>query len=190
MKKNKRKLVLPLLIAFIMVSSIFAGIFYGASGEDPATTLSFDYNGYTFEQQGQIWVTTPSDGVPLQLSYNPEQLGTDIPSLPLVQLQNAQKIYISIKPIQSDQRAPGELYANLKPRKNVVFSCFEDVEGCESLPLKTCADATAEIPVVIFDLGEENSADFTNNCYTIQGDQTFVLQTVDHLLLRYFNILA
>ena len=120
--------------------------------------------------------------------YNPHDI-KDLQSSPvtLIQLQYASKFYLSFNPQQDVGLAINEFSRLIAPimGKRIVNSCFEDVPGCEELPLVACKDATPESKVIVYEESENISIDYNLNCLTIKGSGEDLAKLTDKIALDF-----
>lgn len=183
---SQKKIILPLFLALIMVMSVF-GVFLGGLSEgNESGTIAI--NGFDFVPQSNgRWMVKDTD-FSLDLQNGPYDLGSLPASFDVIPLQQATKVYVSYDPQSSYFNALPDLVINLKTRVLVVPSCYEELPGCEQLPLKTCQDAAADVGVVILMLSEENSFVQEGSCYTLKGTPDSLNKVADALLLSYFGV--
>ncbi len=165
---KKKKLFLPLFLGGLMVLSTFAIIF---SGPSETSTTSYTYHDRSFRLTAQGWEST-LQGQNLILRNGPQELtsySTQFPFATAASFLGLQKLYASTMPDEPSQEAIRDFYLNSNILPPITFACVADVAGCESLPLKTCADATATVGVVLFRIGEPLSFSADGTCATLMA---------------------
>ena len=194
---QRKKLFLPLFLAGLMVFSVFAVVLssFGPTPDD-TTTITTTYKGYEFTSTTSGWTTTIK-GQPFLIQSHPDTLQSfQAPELPLLTpLLTAQKIYLSVPPEHALHTPLSVLYTNLRTRfnNNAFLACTADGEGCEDLPLKTCADATTTAPVLVLDLAENDNTlpKMTiphPHCYTFTAPSTTFMPLVNHFLFTLYTV--
>lgn len=178
---KKRKILLPLLICFIMVTSIL-GYMSSTNSE------KIKYKGYTFNKIDNGWLTYIGNKK-IILINNPNKLEDyeikyKNTKINLNELNSAQKIYLSINP--EDGLFLGNLQNNIFPFliPRLVISCYEDNEDCTNLPLKDCKDANKEIKVFLIKKEQDSKFYYKDNCLVIQGNQQEITKMIDKLTLE------
>jgi len=176
-KKIKgKKILLPLFICFIMVTSIL-GYMSSYSKE------KIKYKEYKFSKIDNGYLTYVK-GNKIILVNNPNELEDYDININLNELNSAQKIYLSINP--KDNLFLGYLQNNIFPFliPRIVVSCYEDNEDCVNLPLKDCKDATENIKVILVKRSKNSKFYYKDNCLVIQGYQEDINKFVDKLTLE------
>ena len=181
---SKKKIILPLFLAIIMVMSVFGVFFGGLSGESETGTITI--NGFDFVPQTNGRWTVKNKDFSLDLQNGPYDVTPS--TLDALPLQQASKVYVSYDPQASYFNALPDLVINLKSRVSVVPSCYDELTGCEQLPLKTCTDTTTDVAVVIVMLSEQDSFTQEGSCYTLKGTPDSLNKAADALLLSYFGV--
>ena len=185
-KVKKRKLILPIFIVSILVLSVFGYVFSGGSQEDDTVET---YGDHTFIQTPYGWRLN-YEGKDYIFTYLPSALETlDFSSIPIDIFRQASKFYISSLPQNAQTPAFRDLYNTLQLSKNIQFACVEDVQGCEDYPLKTCADATSGVPVIVYVVADTNSFSYDSSCLTIQGALDYHTKVTDRFLYTYSGII-
>ncbi|MDP4012893.1 MAG: hypothetical protein Q8R00_04795 [Candidatus Nanoarchaeia archaeon] len=166
-----------------MVLSIFGVVFFG-----PAQSETFDYKGKTFLIEPQGGYSTRINDQKIIFLYPPSDLEL-IQSSPITftQLQYTSKFYVSFNPQQDIGLALNEFNRLIIPLlgKRVVSACFEDVPGCEELPIITCEQATPETKVIVYEEANSSAIDYNLNCLTIKGSGEDLAKLTDKMALDF-----
>jgi|SRR3989344_6189783 len=178
-KIKKRKLIIPIFIILVMSLSIFSFSlsFIGNNNE-----RTVDFKGKSFNLVNGLW-RTYLDGKEIAVINDPSTL-KEI-ELNGFNLRKYNKVYLS-----KDQSISlnNELMSlgNIRSFLGIIFadSCFEDVEGCENIPLKKCIDSTDNVGVIEIYVNEENMVENESNCLRIKGDYQFIGEVIDKLVLE------
>ena len=185
---TKKKLFLPLFLGGLLVLSTFAIIF---SGPAETPVQSYTYHDTSFRLTPQGWESTVQ-GQPLILRHGPKELESLYPQFPFsssATLLGLQKIYLSYLPNTLVEEALRDLYLNSNILPPATLSCLEDREGCETLPVKSCKDATAGIGVIVFHLGEQDAMTVDGTCVTLTANTTTTLtQMTDTLVYTLYGV--
>ncbi|MCX6711828.1 MAG: hypothetical protein NT139_02210 [Candidatus Woesearchaeota archaeon] len=186
-KKESRikKLILPFILVFLMVGSVFTVILSGSSNENEVK-----YNNLKFTKTNEGWISYINDRK-VVLFNNPKDLeNMSISNINLQDLNSAQKIYLSINPDENIQQAYTLFNTNIKPllRTILVNSCNIDNEKCANLPLKTCTDASQLQKVIILEESNSTKIEYNNNCLYISGNQEDLTKIIDKLTLNLLGV--
>lgn len=185
---KKRKLFLPLFLGGLMVLSTFAIIF---SGPSQTSSTSYTYHDLSFRLTAQGWEST-LQGQSLLLRHGPEELASLFPQYPFLaaaSFPTLQKIYASTLPDEPAQEAVRDFYLNSYLLPPISFACAADVPGCESLPLKTCRDATDTTGVVLFRIGEATSFTVDGTCVSLTAPTSSALtQLTDTWIYTLYGV--
>ncbi len=179
---RRRKIILPIFIALLMIFSIF-GVVISSFGNSTDNTQKIDYNGYSFVFDGNIWFTF-KDKQKIEFNFDPRELDSfDIGKLNSLVYGN-NKIYISFNPEENLENEANKLRSILSiiTQKQVFLSCYEDNKGCEELPLKTCEDSREGVLVIIIKNGEFNIEE-DSGCIGIIGESLDFYKIIDKIRL-------
>lgn len=170
-------MVIGSIIILLMVTSALN--MYEGGDEESVTEYKDIKFSYTYEG----WKAN-IDGKNVYLSYSPDELlEIEIEFIDITQMDQLTKIYYSVNPAQDPQAAIYAFDRYFDFGGMQVPACFEDVEGCETMPLKTCEDIDQGIGVIIFEQAEEYGLFMETNCITIQGPN--LLKAVDKVILNH-----
>ncbi|MDP3728175.1 MAG: hypothetical protein Q8R18_01845 [bacterium] len=179
----KNKKFLTILMGLFIISIMVFSVLY--SGLDTSGQEKVEYKGLEFVQTTQGWLAYTEDEQKILLSSNPGDL-VDISFTPvsLSFLSGIQKLYLSFNPAEDVSGALYDFQQNAAYSGAIVAACYEDGEFCTELPIKTCADVTSTIGVVLFREANESSVVLEGNCLTIQGKN--LLSITDKLILDQY----
>lgn len=179
--KMNKKIILPLFLASIMILSII-GFSLNSTQSD---TSSIKYNGYSFKQTEQGWITFIGNN-PILISQNPNNLNEILlPDITLQEINSANKIYFTFNPEDNIQSNLYYFDANIRTRlKNFILSCTVDIGSCSNLPLKTCKDADSSSRIIQVSLANQSSITYENNCLLIQGQKQELPSLIDAVILK------
>jgi len=181
---TKKKLILPLFLALLMVLSTF-GIILGSTS---SKNKSIDYGGYKFTFDGQRWFTF-KDKTRLEFLFDPKDL-EDISTRSLMnKLSSYKKIYLSVNPEDNLQQETQFFRSTLVSliSKPINVACPNDNDLCSNLPIKDCKDSIQE-EVFILKLSRRtnNSIQENESCITVGGDSTYFIKVLEKIRLEYF----
>ena len=176
---KKKKLFVPLFIAFLMVFSIF-GIVIGSFGNPASISEKIDYNGYTFTFDGVSWYTY-RDKQRIETNFDPREIDKVYTGELLNKIFNHKKIYLTMSPkdkLAYEREIFRQILASLTGVP-VANSCIIDEEGCENLPLKDCNDSIlGEVLVIKLEVNEENTIQEDESCVAILGNSEHLIMVL------------
>ncbi len=163
------------MIVLLMITSVLNMY----EGEDENNVV--EYNGIKFTNIYEGWQAY-IDGKYVKIVYPPTELEEiNFLALDISSINSLNKIYYSVNPQQNVQSALFEFNNYFNFPGLAVTACFEDVDGCENLPLKTCDDVDQGIGVIIFNQADQYNLDTEDNCLIIEGPN--LVKAVDKLIL-------
>lgn len=185
-KMKEPKVLVSLFLAGIMIFSIL-GFMMSYQMED--NTREIEYNGYLFEQLYD-GVRTKINGETVTLTYFPEQVNDiTVSEIAKITLSNGPVIAITYdstsdyKEYFSGQQF--ELAENLEKIERYIISGMTNNTGFENIPQLDCTNATASVPVILFQETNQTSITFNNNCIIANiGNRNDVYRVGD--LLFYY----
>ncbi len=177
-KRFKKEHVLSIIIALVMISSVFGVIFYGYSGSDRVEK----YNDHKFSLTTR-GIETKVDGEKYYFYYFPQQVEDINISESALNAFNSKYLYITYDPNASYVREMALMQFNLQDffnRREVyaVAGITDEMQNVK-IPVITCANATQFAPVVELREGDNLSIVEKNNCVIITGDTSFNLERVE-----------
>lgn len=163
---DKQKVAVSLFILFIMVSSAFGLVFYYAMPSQPP----LEYNGFKFTPL-QSGFKSKIDNVERQFLFFPQdveyiELSDDVKSA-----LNKPVWTVAYNPQDERNLTLGDAQYYLEfhlSDKKMIERALTNVTT-ESLPQKSCADATEAQPVVLLEFGNETGIFVENNCVRISS---------------------
>jgi hypothetical protein len=154
-EKRTAKIMISVVIAVIMISSVLAIMFSGYAPEKQKLT----YGGFTFEQQtsqGMIYYTTDVNKVKIRIQSYPSDLSTiDLDNETGMIIRDAQVFYIS-RPVNSPfpdyiALSSFDLEESFRSLNRYISQGLSDTnKGYENLPIITCLNATQSVPVILY----------------------------------------
>lgn len=175
-KERKLTLAFGLFFILIMVASVLN--LY----EKPDTENTYNYNGIQFANTETGWIGYLKDGRAISIISSPRELeNITIDYIPLNRLNLMEKVYVSTNPNDRNREAMSELN-KLPISARKVAACYEDAEGCEDYPVKSCNDATDSVGIIVVRESNVTEVSYKYNCLTIQGEN--LLKLVDKLALQ------
>jgi len=187
---TKQKLMVY-FIAFVMISSTFAVIFFGYRQPDSQTKLT--YNDYKFLRTNIGW-QTKINKQNIIFTYNPKQAESlNISKEVVARLKNTPQIDLTsaINDSFADTIAVVQFDMNniLSLANIYVRGGFIDYQT-EAIPIINCTAATSFVPVLYMKEGNETKLYLDGNCIIAQADKqdTFFLMR-DRILYSILGIM-
>ncbi len=179
-KKQRKKLFLPVFIAIILISSMVGFMWKGKENTDYK-----EYKGHNFNKVNDKWVTQIK-GKQVIFDYSPEELENII--LPPFNT-NVNKIYLAVDPEQTDtninyilQKITNTLLdIGIRP----VLACTKDSPSCPDIPVVDCKNTDIVIQVIKAD---KTTIFKQDNCIILEGDILQLNKGIDKLRLYLLGI--
>jgi hypothetical protein len=191
-KARKRKvLIFSIIMIGLMIFSVAEVIVYNQGGDGQQT----EYGDYEFELtqsgDGYVWTTNLNgqqvefQSLPVQVTYIP------VDSDAILLLQQSQQIVLSADPAVTYTDAATVDYARLQLGLALVkvANAISSPSETSSLPVMNCSSATAQQPVVVFNLSNDTSLRRDGFCLVVNGQQIDTLKVKDRIIFEYYGIL-
>jgi len=127
-KKKLFTILIGLMLIGLMATSVLN---FGIGGDGDR----FKYRDYVFGRTQAGWVTYKDDK-PIFLLYDPRDIEHLEANVNIDSLYSVSKIYLSVNPGDSINRAVQEFFRNIKFNVPIINACTVDVEVCADLPIK------------------------------------------------------
>lgn len=178
-KKSFYVFLMGLFIILVMVASVLEVVLFRPVEE------KVEYGDLTFVQTSAGWQAYTAQGQRVLIQSDPSTLeGISPVSFPV--LDGYQKVYLSVDPVDPMASAAiQELSLNGLLSVPTVVACYEDSVACADYPIRTCADATSEVGVILLRAVNETVVTFENHCLTVQGED--LLMVADKLIADYYG---
>lgn len=181
-KKEKKRYGLILFIVVIMIGTSVSFVFFGFS---PATER-VKYNGFSFASNGNIWISR-INGVDAAFSFLPKETEDVYVLGDLYQIlqgkyeidatSDANSTYKESIALAQHQLALTLSAYNIFLRKGFTANSTFQV------PIITCNDATANVPVIYFTFGNTTNINVNNSCVIAEASSnTDFIRVKDRLL--------
>lgn len=187
---NKKRLILPIFLGFILIASTFGAIFYGFNNGQQGSQ-NVRYGDYVFVPGNGMWSLKIGNNE-LIFAYNPLQVESiEITPFPIEQFNSASKIYATYNPSGNLSTSIAELSGNMIATFTLPTfrACTIDVPGCENYPIKTCNDAAMTEKVLLIEEAETFSTDYKDNCYSIKGSDDEIAMAIDKITYQNVGIM-
>jgi hypothetical protein len=187
-KQDKAKQVwMSVLIAFLMIFSVF-GVIIGSQDN------SMKYGKFKFSQAQNGYVTkingkdVPFYSLPSQSSFI--NVSSDVKNL----LNGSYFIVVSFDPLAAKESLSAVEVARFDFSQyfegKLVYNAVTNNTGEYSeQPVITCANATAQTPVIYFNFSDTPGIINVDNCIFINAKGSDVLVMRDRLLFSYFGVI-
>ncbi len=179
-KLLKQGMLIFILIIFISSSLAFI---YSPSNGDPSES-SFDYNGYTFNYEGQRFVTSIND-IDFYFDFSPQGVSfIEIPEIPFFQ----EKVYLLFDAEDKDSTIDYTLdkmaYVLQSFGINTVKACISE-EGCSELfPVKDCVNGAVYVKKA-----NESLIHVENDCLVLEGNDAQLIQNADRINYELLGVI-
>lgn len=190
-KLQRRRKLMVGFMALILISSVFAVIFFGFSSG--GTTSSLKYNGLKFVRQGDTWVTN-LNGVPAVFSFFPADvefidLSPETAGMLRDKLEIDATVDVNNTFIKDISLAVFQMKSQFG-NYNVFIRNGFTTENEFNLPKITCEDATPSVPVVYFREGNETRIYRNESCVIVEADNNLDFgRAKDRLVYGAFGII-
>lgn len=174
--ENKLLIFLGVFIILLMVGSMLNMY------DEPDTTNVYEYQGLTFHKIDGGWLTNHQNGQTIILSHPKDLENITFEKISLNLLNNKEKIYLSINPLDKNQEALYDFQRNIQLIPRLVPACYKDNEPCTNKPLINCTDASPEIGVILIKEANETLIEVNNNCLRIEGKD--LLKIINKLIIQ------
>ncbi|MAF51227.1 MAG: hypothetical protein CMH64_04005 [Nanoarchaeota archaeon] len=183
--KLNTKTFMAIFIAVIMISSVL-GFVFTFSPHSTGGAERIEFQNYVFVETHQGWMGFDDNENQILLSSDPRTVSTiQVPEISLVELNSANKVYVTSNPEDNLQNSAAYFEANIRPRlKSYLPACSADVKGCENAPLIDCSNALPATKVIQVALSNQSSVTYNNNCLLVQGNRFQVPLIFDALILK------
>ncbi len=195
-KRRKRMVAgFGVFMVLLMVASIAGVIEY-----NPSSTTRMTYGDHTFslEQRadGSSILVTQLNGQRVEFQNLPVQVGTlSVDPAAVTLLREAKQVALVADPSMGVEDAGIVDYARLQLALAIPssVSAISHADPRYRLPVLDCAQASAQMPVVLFQIanGTNASAGVTTQgyCVLVRGGQQDILNLKDRLIFEYYGIL-
>ncbi len=185
--------------------NVVDGVIFDGSETDITDGYSYEYRGFKFARLNNVWlakIDVKIDNRSLEvydfaIRYSPKEL-EDITIQPGVQerILNSGFVYYTTDPKLSSKavvaiievgRAIGDKYNIFnKPSKSGLTKEVEE----SNVTAITCQDATDNVVVMYFKLGEKTGVRSEGNCILVEGETEWdIIRSSDRLLYQLLNIM-
>ena len=177
-------------IAFIMITSII-GFLYGTDTGDGNTSVK--EQGYKFVRKGSFWSTGIDKKEALFSKLPSEVSSVQMPADAAEKLKGTLEIDFTYDINDTNNQEIAESLYYLSRSLDFNFNKYPRIGLLEnstfSMPIITCQDATAAVPVVLFRTGNETKIFREGECIIAEGEQYSFSTLKDRILYGMFGIL-
>jgi hypothetical protein len=185
---NKKKVWISIGIAIIMTSSIL-GYMFGTNSSN-----TYKYNKTTFYQKNSAWATKINN-VEYQFDNFPDTLDyINVSPDVLSKIKSTFQLDLTYDMNDSHNQdlalAQHDIEVALTEYNNMYVRNAVTAANKYNLPVITCKNATAAVPVIYIRVGNETRIYSENSCIIVQGkDSLDVLRVKDRLLYGVLGII-
>ena len=177
-------------IAFIMITSVI-GFLYGTDTGDGNTSVK--EAGYKFVRKGAFWSTFIDKKEALFSRLPSEVSSIQMPADIAEKLKGTLEIDFTYDINDTNSREIAEAFYYFGKGLDFNFNKYARVGLLENstfnMPIITCQDATAAVPVVLFRTGNETRIFAEGECIIAEGEQYSFSALKDRMLYGMFGIL-
>jgi len=193
MKKRrfKKEQFMVYFIAFIMISSVFGVVFYGFSGGG----TKVDYNEFTFlrGEDGNKW-STEIESKQIFFDYFPTEVEQFNISAEIInKMSNTMEIDITYDVSSTKKEVFAYFGYDMQQQlanKDIYVRSGFITESEYDVPVITCADATAVVPVLYIQESNETKIYSELNCVILEAKNDFdFIRLKDRILYGIFGII-
>lgn len=185
-----KELTWALIIVFIMTASTLG---YMWSGSDEFT--EYEYNGVGFVTTGNNWIAKINKNE-VKFDYHPLDVADiNISNEIIDKINNTRMIYLTFDPDDPYLSVISKARLDLNDIMWTNFQIYAEGGIMKNvseyaLPVITCKNATAFIPVLYFKEGNETSVIEENNCIFFKAEsENDILRLKDRMLYALFGII-
>ena len=183
------KIAMSSLIALLMIFSVFGILIGSYSSELRFGKYKFAQDStsgiYTIKIAGKemTFYTLPSDASAIQF-----------PNSTVQKIESATYLITTFNPNTANESTPYiEIarfdMASAMANKTIFSSVSEPSELYAALPVFTCENATAGVPVIVFNVSDVIGVHDYGNCIYLDGKATDFLRLRDRILYEHYGVL-
>ena len=191
-RRKRRIAIASIAIVAIMLFSSFA---YVVLDKGSVTGDRLDYGDYEFSYKslgdGQVLVTEV-DGQEVQFQNLPTYVQyLDVEPRAITLLQNAAQVAWVASPTLGPSDAADVDYARLELSLAIPksFNAMSEPDERYNMLVLSCQNASAQVPIVYFNISNETKVFTQGNCIIIDGQQRALLSLKDRIIFEYLDIL-
>jgi hypothetical protein len=189
-EKVNKKVIWSIFIAIIMVSSVFGVIF----GSFAPSGNRVNYKGFSFYKSGEYWVAKINKENIYFFFLPSEVEDINISDAVITKLSNTKMFYLTYHPNQTIVKdialAQFQLQRVLHHHLGIYVASALTTNSSNTIPVVTCENATAFVPVVEFRESNTTSINLDNNCVVIEVESTRdVFMMKDRLVYALLGII-
>ena len=186
-KTQKKNLAMTVFLAIIMITSILGFAL------NRQTNNQNVFNGYSFEQKGDFWITEINDQT-FEFSFLPDATediyfqNEEFDPVMTYLVSNPNANY-SESDLQSIDYSKFELKNNLEKLgyDNILFGFTQSFQNNKPI---TCADTTSTTTVINFEISNITKITSENNCITLYGmDGNEIIRAKDRFIYSIAKII-
>lgn len=183
-KRNYARFVLIIVAVVVVVSMVFSSVLIGMDDNGPTPSK---YNDFKFQFQNGQW-STAINNYEMNFYHHPAEI-EDI-EIPNSENLNSPLIYITFDPNATNEyldlsRLKLDLTSQLT---NIYFSHGVTRPSKQyPLPIITCQNASASIPVVYFQKSNDTYIEYDHNCYILHAQSNMDYLTLTERIIYQFT---
>lgn len=189
-RKEKKKRFWTNIVLAVMFVFIVVGMTLGGLGGNFGSN-SMKYGKYKFMQEGNHYITK-IEGVPTAFYFHPNQVDKiNVSSIIPNKLKEAYLVMLTFDPEEKNSIQAIELvrFDLSQLLGKVVYNGVLKESLDYDLPIITCANATLQTPVIIFNVSDTPSIVEQDNCIYLNAKGKNFLSLRDRLLYSYYGVI-
>jgi hypothetical protein len=191
-REKRNRIILSVVIAFVMILSTI-GFFYGSQVNENEQKYTINNKTYSYTRENNQYVLELNKKEKIGFYYLPFEINMNITDEILNSIQNSKVVYITFDP---DAEKPEYIdLARFDLAMNFLNKNIYVIEGTTkesqeiNLPIITCENATAYMPVIYLQESNITNLINDNNCIRMQGKNLDFIKFRDLMLYKLYGIL-
>ena len=180
-EKNRSAIYIAVFIAGVMILSVLGFIINEQEGGN-------SYGKYSFLAKNGQWAVK-INGADLSFNYLPQEVDSINVSKDIIQLiESTKMVYITYDQNETDvqQLATAQYSLDSAFQQINLFAINAFTEAGKNITQADCKNATAYVPVILMQMGNENSISLNNNCIILKGSP---LMTADRIKYAVYGVI-
>jgi hypothetical protein len=190
-REKRNKIILSVVIALVMILSTI-GFLYNRESNDNELKYTIKNKTYTFIREDDQYVLNLNKEK-IGFYYLPFEIELNMSDDIINQIKNSKIIYITFKPEAGypeyiDVARFG--LTNIFMAKNIyAINGITEENEKYALPVVTCENATAYVPVILMEETNITNIEIENNCIKLQGKRLDFIKFRDIIIYKMYGIL-
>jgi len=191
-REKRNKILLSVFIAAIMILSVL-GFFYGTGGDENAAKYTINNKTYSFSRENNQYVVTLNKNEKVGFYYLPFEIELNMSDEIANSIKNSMVIYLTFDPEAANPSyidvVRFDLANTFVSKQIYVIDGITEENEKFSLPIVSCGNATAYVPVILLQEANITSLEMENNCIKMQGKSLDFIKFRDLVIYKLYGIL-